>query len=62
MVRSGLRWKQRHYVELWIDMLRAVRPDIDRAEANFLVGAGISAIHSLLRWGTSGMPQERLAP
>ncbi|MGW6730156.1 TetR/AcrR family transcriptional regulator [Nocardia sp. NPDC055029] len=57
-----LRWKQRHYVELWIDMLRAVRPDIDRAEANFLVGAGISAIHSLLRWGTSGMPQERLAP
>jgi AcrR family transcriptional regulator len=56
-----LRWKQRHYVELWIDMLCAIRPELDRSEANFLVGVGISAIHSLLRWGRSGLPDDRLA-
>jgi AcrR family transcriptional regulator len=57
-----LRWKQRHYVELWIDMLRAVRPELDRPEANFSVGVGISAIHSILRWGSSGLSPELLAP
>lgn len=57
-----LRWKQRHYVELWINMLSEVRPDLDRSEANCLVALGISAIHSVLRFGSSGLPPERLAP
>lgn len=56
-----LRWKQRHYIQLWNEMLSAARPELDRAEARVLVGAAISAIHSRLRFSPSTLPDERLA-
>jgi AcrR family transcriptional regulator len=44
-----LRWKQRHYVDLWIDVLGAVRPELSTQRAQVLVHAAISSIHSILR-------------
>lgn len=44
-----LRWKQRHYVDLWLDVLGTVRPDLTAAQAQVLVHAAISSIHSVLR-------------
>lgn len=45
-----LRWKQRHYIDLWQDVLRALRPELDPARSQVLVHAAISAIHSSLRY------------
>lgn len=45
-----LRWKQRHYVDLWQEALAAVRPELSPARAQVLVHAAISAIHSALRY------------
>jgi AcrR family transcriptional regulator len=45
-----LRWKQRHYIDLWQDVLSAVRPDLGPAQAKVHVHAAISAIHSCLRY------------
>jgi AcrR family transcriptional regulator len=44
-----LRWKQRHYVDLWLDVLATVRPDLSPAHAQVLVHAAIASIHSILR-------------
>ena len=44
-----LRWKQRHYVDLWLDVLGTVRPDLSPQQAQVLVHAAISSIHSVLR-------------
>jgi AcrR family transcriptional regulator len=44
-----LRWKQRHYVDLWLDVLGTVRPELSQAHAQVLVHAAISSIHSILR-------------
>ena len=43
-----LRWKQRHYVDLWLDVLGAVRPELSPQHAGVLVHAAISSIHSIL--------------
>ncbi len=47
-----LRWKQRHYVDLWQDVLRAVRPDLSGPQAQTLVHASIAVIQSVLRYRT----------
>ena len=44
-----LRWKQRHYVDLWLDVLGTVRPELGPHHAQVLVHAAISSIHSILR-------------
>lgn len=44
-----LRWKQRHYVDLWLDVLSTVRPELPPHHAQVLVHAAISATHSVLR-------------
>lgn len=43
-----LRWKQRHYLDLWIDVLCSARPELTRAEAQLAVHACIGCIHSIL--------------
>ncbi|WP_214103368.1 TetR/AcrR family transcriptional regulator [Acrocarpospora catenulata] len=55
-----LRWKQRHYLDLWHDVLCAVRPELDPAHAQVRVHAAISCIHSILRY-RSPLPYEELA-
>lgn len=45
-----LKWKQRHYVDLWQDLLGAVRPDLTSGEAQVRVHGAISTIHSCLRY------------
>jgi AcrR family transcriptional regulator len=45
-----LRWKQRHYIDLWQEILAAVRPDRSPAQVQGLVHAAISAIHSSVRY------------
>lgn len=47
-----LRWKQRHYVDLWQEGVTSVRDDLSPAEAQTLVHAAIAAIHSSLRYRT----------
>ena len=46
--RHRLRWKQRHYVDLWIDLLRMARPELTPEQAQVRVHATISSIHSVL--------------
>ena len=46
--RHRLRWKQRHYVDLWIDLLLMAHPDVTPQQAQLRVHAAISAIHSVL--------------
>lgn len=55
-----LRWKQRHYIDLWQDVLSAVQPDLGPAEAKIRVHAAISAIHSCLRYRIE-IPESELA-
>jgi AcrR family transcriptional regulator len=43
-----LKWKQRHYVDLWQDLLRSVHPELDAGGAQVRVHGAISAIHSCL--------------
>ena len=45
-----LRWKQRHYVDLWQELLRAVHPELAPGQAQVAVHAAISTVHSLLRY------------
>lgn len=45
-----LRWKQRHYIDLWQEALMSVREDLSPAQVQVLVHATISAIHSSLRY------------
>jgi AcrR family transcriptional regulator len=45
-----LKWKQRHYVDLWQDLLRSVHPELAPGEAQVRVHGAISAIHSCLRY------------
>jgi AcrR family transcriptional regulator len=45
-----LRWKQRHYVDLWQEALATVRADLPPAKIQVLVHAAISTIHSPLRY------------
>lgn len=46
--RRRLRWKQRHYVDLWLDLLQSVHPELTAAQAQVRVHAAISAVHSVL--------------
>ncbi|RLV50928.1 TetR/AcrR family transcriptional regulator [Nocardioides mangrovicus] len=57
--RSRLRRKQRLYVEDWVHVVRALRPDLDDVEARTLVHAAISAIQSTL-FHHAGLDEERL--
>jgi AcrR family transcriptional regulator len=43
-----LKWKQRHYVDLWQDLLRSVHPELTPGEVQARVHGAISAIHSCL--------------
>ncbi len=45
-----LKWKQRHYVDLWQDLLQSVHPSLDAGEAQVQVHAAISAVHSVLKY------------
>jgi AcrR family transcriptional regulator len=45
-----LRWKQRHYIDLWQEALSTLREDLSPAQVQVLVHAAISAIHSSLRY------------
>jgi AcrR family transcriptional regulator len=45
-----LKWKQRHYVDLWYDLLRSVHPELTAGEAQVRVHGAISTIHSCLRY------------
>lgn len=46
--RHRLRWKQRHYVDLWIELLLMANPSFTPEHAQMRVHASISAIHSVL--------------
>ncbi|MDV7353662.1 TetR/AcrR family transcriptional regulator [Rhodococcus oxybenzonivorans] len=58
--RLKLRWKQRHYVALWEDALRVLRPETDSETARLVVRAAISSIHSVLNIN-SELPTARAA-
>jgi AcrR family transcriptional regulator len=51
--RRRLRWKQRHYLDLWQDALKLVRGDLPAEEVKVVVHACISAIHSALHYQVS---------
>jgi AcrR family transcriptional regulator len=54
-----LKWKQRHYVDLWQDLLRSVHPELTSGEAQVRVHGAISTIHSCLNYHTH-VDQEEL--
>lgn len=45
-----LKWKQRHYVDLWLDLLRSVHPGLSSGEGQVRVHGAISAVHSVLTY------------
>ncbi|WP_181784151.1 TetR/AcrR family transcriptional regulator [Pseudonocardia pini] len=45
-----LRWKQRHYVDLWQEALASLRGDLSPSQVQALVHAAISVVHSPLRY------------
>lgn len=55
-----LRWKQRHYVDLWQEALGTLRPELTADEGQVVVHACIAGIHSALRYKTS-LPDSELA-
>lgn len=55
-----LKWKQRHYIDLWQEALASVREDLTPAQVQVLVHAAISVAHSWLRY-RSHMEQDELA-
>ncbi|MFC4949997.1 TetR/AcrR family transcriptional regulator [Pseudonocardia sp. GCM10023141] len=55
-----LRWKQRHYVDLWQDLLRSVHPDLTAPETAVLVHAAIAAGQAVLRF-RSPLDEQELA-
>jgi AcrR family transcriptional regulator len=48
--RRRLRWKQRHYVDLWLDLLQTARADLTPGQAQVRVHAAISTVHSVLQY------------
>ncbi len=58
--RRRLRWKQRHYVDLWQDLLLGVHPDLTAPQAAVLVHAAIAAAQAALRF-RSPVEDEQLA-
>ncbi|HEY4017627.1 MAG TPA: TetR/AcrR family transcriptional regulator [Pseudonocardiaceae bacterium] len=58
--RHRLRRKQRMYLEEWVHVLAALRPDTSDAELRTLAHAAIGAIQSTL-FHQSGLPAEHLA-
>lgn len=56
-----LRWKQRHYIDLWQEALQIVRADLAPAQVQVLVHATVSVVHSWLRY-RSHLEQDELAP
>jgi AcrR family transcriptional regulator len=58
--RHRLRRKQRMYLEEWVHVLAALRPDRGDAELRALVHAAIGAIQSTL-FHSSGLPTAQLA-
>lgn len=55
-----LRWKQRHYIDLWQEALGMVRPELTSAQRQVVVHAAISIIQSVLRFH-SPMAESELA-
>jgi AcrR family transcriptional regulator len=55
-----LRWKQRHYIDLWVDVLGTVRPELTVAQRQVVVHAAIAGIQSVLRHH-SQLPEPELA-
>jgi AcrR family transcriptional regulator len=55
-----LRWKQRHYLDLWQDVLASVHPDTDPTVLHATVHAAIAGIHSVLHY-RSPLPDDELA-
>jgi AcrR family transcriptional regulator len=55
-----LRWKMRHYIDLWQDVLGAIRPELTPPERQVLVHTTISGMHSVLRF-RSPLPEDELA-
>lgn len=53
-----LRWKQRHYVDLWQDALRTIRQDLSHEQSQVVVHACIASIHSVLLYQTPLDEQE----
>lgn len=45
-----LRWKQRHYIDLWQDVLGAIRPELSEAARQLIVHSTISGMHSVHRF------------
>ena len=45
-----LKWKQRHYVDLWLDLLKSVHPDLSPGQAQVRVHGAIAAVHSVLTY------------
>jgi AcrR family transcriptional regulator len=57
--RRRLRRGQRHYVEDWVHLLAALRPDLADGELRLAVHAALGAIQSTLFFH-SGLPEQRL--
>ncbi|MEO6820980.1 MAG: TetR/AcrR family transcriptional regulator [Candidatus Nanopelagicales bacterium] len=57
--RRRLRSKQRRYLEVWVRLLRELRPELDEGEARVVVHAATGAIQSIL-FHSSAMSQDRL--
>ena len=55
-----LRWKMRHYIDLWQDLLRSIQPALTPAQAQVLVHGAISSVHSVLLYRSS-LPDADLA-
>ena len=47
---TRLRWKQRHYVDLWQDLLQSAHPELSAGEAQVRVHAAIASVHSVLKY------------
>jgi AcrR family transcriptional regulator len=54
-----LRRAQRHYIEEWVAVLAALRPELTDGETRVLVHAAIGGIQSIL-FHNSGLPTDRL--
>lgn len=55
-----LRWKMRHYVDLWQEVLGVIRPELTPPQRQVLVHAAISGMHSVLRF-RSPLAEDALA-
>lgn len=59
--RRRLRRKQRLYVEEWVGVVLALRPELTEQEARALVHAALGAVQSVL-FHNIDLPQQRLRP